>query len=107
MSPRPSAPSQRAVTRRLTRRYVLALGTIALLSILGQVVLYDDTYTAVGNSGVIRGSASSGNVSFTSSISYQLHGAGVEEGVVAFYPTYQNNVALSSQAILVKVFLAS
>ena len=76
-------------------------------SILGQVVLYDDTYTAVGNSGVIRGSASSGNVSFTSSISYQLHGAGVEEGVVAFYPTYQNNVALSSQAILVKVFLAS
>lgn len=32
-------PSQRAVTRRLTSRYVLALGTIALLSILGQVVV--------------------------------------------------------------------
>jgi hypothetical protein len=75
-------------------------------NILGQVVLYDDTYITVGDSGVIRSSATSGNVSFTNSVSYHLNGLGLEEGVVAFYPTNQNNIALSSQAILVKVLLA-
>lgn len=73
-------------------------------SVLGQVVLYDDTYTTVGDSGEIRAPASSGYVGFTVSISYHLP-PGLQEGVIAFYPTSQNDIALSNQAILVKVFL--
>lgn len=75
-------------------------------SILGQAVLYDDTYTIVGDSGSIRSPASSGYVQFTVSISYHL-APGLQEGVVAFFPTAQSNIALSNQAILVKVFLSA
>src|SRR5260370_18076999 len=39
MSPRSSPAPQQSVMRRLTRRYILALSTIALLSILGQVAV--------------------------------------------------------------------
>jgi hypothetical protein len=75
-------------------------------SILGQAVLYDDVYTIVGNSGAIHSPASSGYVQFTVSIRYSL-APGLEEGVVAFFPTAQSNIALSNQAILVKVLLSA
>ncbi|HEX9413305.1 MAG TPA: type IV pili methyl-accepting chemotaxis transducer N-terminal domain-containing protein, partial [Ktedonobacterales bacterium] len=39
MSTRSSPAPQQSVMRRLTRRYILALSTIALLSILGQVAV--------------------------------------------------------------------
>jgi len=71
-------------------------------NVQGQVVFYDDMYTMIASSGVIRSPVSSGFVQFTDSISYHL-APGLQEGVIAFYPTSQNNVALSNQAILVKV----
>ena len=102
-----AAISSPAAYAQLTSPAMISGSSAVTGNIVGQVVLYDDTYTMVGNSGTIRSSATSGTVPFTTSVSYHLNGTGVEEGVVAFYPTYQNNIALSGQAILVKVFLAS
>ncbi len=102
-----AALSSPAAYAQLTSPAHISGSSVVTGNIVGQVVLYDDTYTMVGNSGAIRSSATSGSVPFTSSVSYHLNGTGVEEGVVAFYPTYQNNIAISGQAIFVKVFLAS
>lgn len=102
-----AAISSPAAYAQLTNPAKISGSSVVTGNVVGQVVLYDDTYTMVGDSGAIRSSATSGSVPFTSSVSYHLNGLGLEEGVVAFYPTYQNNIALSGQAILVKVFLAS
>ncbi len=91
---------------RLTSPVRVSGSSVANGSILGQAVLYDDTYTVVGSSGAIHGPASSGYVGFTASISYRL-APGLQEGVVAFFPTSQSNISLSNQAILVKVFLSA
>ena len=74
--------------------------------ILGRVALYDDTFVVVGDTGAIHGSASSGLVTFTPTVSYKLDSKGIQEGIVAFYVTNQNNIALSNQVILVKVFFS-
>ncbi len=94
-----------AAYAQLTSPVTVSGGSVANGSILGEVVLYDDTYTTVGSSGPIHSPASSGSVQFTNTVSYHLAASELEEGVVAFYPTYQNNIALSNQAVLVKVFL--
>src|SRR6266568_2237294 len=65
--------------------------------ILGRVALYDDTFVVVGDTGAIHGSASSGLVTFTPTVSYKLDSKGIQEGIVAFYVTNQNNIALSNQ----------
>jgi hypothetical protein len=80
--------------------------SVASGSILGQVVLYDDTYTTVGSSGPIKSASQNGYVQFTVSIRYHQT-PGLEEGLVAFYPTSQNNTVLANQAVLVKVFLSA
>ncbi|HLI07093.1 MAG TPA: hypothetical protein VKV40_11050 [Ktedonobacteraceae bacterium] len=75
-------------------------------SILGHVVLYDDNFTIVGDSGPISSPASSGYVDFSQSVHYQLNGSGVQEGVVAFYSTDQNNISFDAQVELLKVFFS-
>jgi hypothetical protein len=76
-------------------------------SVLGEVMIYDDTYTIVGNSGAIPSTASGGYVNFTQSVSYQLNAPGLQEGVVAFLGTNQNNASLSNQVAMVKVFFSA
>jgi len=76
-------------------------------SVLGEVMLYDDTYTIVGNSGAIASPASGSYVAFTQSVSYQLNAPGLQEGVVAFLGTNQSNAALSNEVAMVKVFFSA
>ncbi len=102
-----SALSSPAAYAQLTSPVSISGSSLARGSIVGQVVVYDDTYTTVGNSGPIQNAASGGYVQFTNSISYHLNAQGLEEGVVAFYPTTQNNIAFISQAVMVKVFLSA
>jgi len=75
-------------------------------SILGHVVLYDDSFTIIGDSGPIHSPASSGYVDFSQSVHYKLNGSGVQEGVIAFYSTNQNNIAFNVQIELLKVFFS-
>jgi hypothetical protein len=70
-------------------------------------MLFDDTYTIVGDSGAIHSPASSGYVNFSQSVRYQLSASGLQEGVVAFISTNQNNTALSNQVAMVKVFFSA
>lgn len=70
-------------------------------------MIYDDTYTIVGNSGAIPNPASGSYVNFTQSVSYQLNAPGLQEGVVAFLGTNQNNASLSNQVAMVKVFFSA
>lgn len=81
--------------------------SLAAGSILGQAVVYDDTFVQIGGSGSIASPARSGYVHFAKSVSYQLNASGVQEGVVAFYPTNQNNILVSNQVVMVKVFLVA
>ena len=76
-------------------------------SVLGEVMIYDDTYTIVGSSGAIQSQPSGTYVNFTQSVSYQLNAPGLQEGVVAFLGTNQNNASLSNQVAMVKVFFSA
>jgi len=91
----------------LTSPVKVSGASVASGNILGQVVFYDDMYTNVGNSGPIRSAASTGYIAFTNSVSFNLGAHGLEEGVVAFYATSQNNADLSNQVVMVKVFLGA
>ena len=75
-------------------------------SVLGEVVVYDDTYVQAGTSGPIA-STGSGYGNFSQAISYTLNAPGVQEGVVVLMTTTQNNMALTSQIVMVKVFLSA
>lgn len=101
-----SGISSPAAYTQLTSPVSVSGSAIANGSFLGQIVLYNDMFTVVGTSGAIRSPASSGFVQFTDSVSYHLGAQGLQEGVVAFYPTNQNNIALTNQAVMVKVFLS-
>ena len=92
---------------RLTSPVSISGSSIASGNIVGMVVLYDDMYINVGDSGTIQSPASSGYMQFEKAISYHLNAQGLEEGIVAFYSTSQNNAALSNQVVLVKVFLSA
>ncbi len=74
---------------------------------LGQVYLYDDTFTIVGTSGKVQSPSSSGYVSFARAIKYQVSGSGLQEGVIALFTTNQNNTQLVNQAALVKVIFSA
>jgi hypothetical protein len=76
-------------------------------SIVGQVVVYDDVFVTVGTSDPIRSSVSGSIVQFTNTVKYALNASGLQEGVIAFYATNQNNVAISNQVVMVKVFLSA
>lgn len=76
-------------------------------TLLGRVVVYNDTYRSVGDTGAIHGSASTGAVSFAPSVSYSLDSKGMQEGLVAFFVTNQNNIVNSNQVVLAKVFLSA
>jgi hypothetical protein len=76
-------------------------------SILGEVLIYDDTFVIVGDSGDIHSPITSGYVNFTQSIKYHLDNPGVQEGLVAFFSTNQNNAQLTNQVAMVKVFLSA
>ena len=76
-------------------------------TILGRIAVYNDTFVLVGDTNAIHGSASTGSVSFAPSVSYHLASKGLQEGLVAFYVTNQNNIVTSNQVVLAKVFLSS
>ena len=76
-------------------------------STLGRAALYDSTFVIVGDSGSVRISQSAGSGSYSVGVKYQLNASGVQEGVVAFYATNQNNMAFITQAVMIKVFLAA
>lgn len=78
---------------------------MASSSVLGRVVLYDDTFVTVG--AVDLHSATTGIVQFTNTVTYQLNASGLQEGAVAFYATNQNNTAIANQVVMVKVFLGT
>src|SRR5207248_1272712 len=48
-------------------------------TILGRVVLYNDTYVVIGDTGPIHGPAPSGFLSFTTLVNYQLDTPGLQE----------------------------
>jgi hypothetical protein len=80
---------------------------VASGSILGRVVLYDNTYVTVGDTGALHSSLTAGSASFSVAIPYTLSASGVQEGVIAFFVTTQNNTALINQAVMMKVFLSA
>lgn len=74
-------------------------------SVLGKVVLYDDTYIIVGSSNTIPSPGASGSTgTFSLPVSYHLNAAGLQEGVVAFYTTNQSNISYTNEVVMVKVF---
>jgi hypothetical protein len=81
--------------------YVASGGT------LGRVVLYDNTYVTVGNTGDLHSSVTSGSGSFNVAVHYTLNARGVQEGVIAFFSTSQDNTAFINQAVMMKVFLSA
>lgn len=93
--------------QRLSNPITISGSTYANGTILGKVVLYNDTFVTIGDSGDIRSPASAGYVNFTKSINYHLNSSGVQEAAVAFYWTNQNNTNFSNQVIIVKVLLAA
>ena len=102
-----SGISNPTVDAQLTSPVSINGSAIANGSVLGQVVIYDDMFIAVGTSGEIKSPASSGYVQFTVTVSYHLGTSGLVEGVVAFYPTNQNNISLINQGVMIKVFLSA
>ncbi len=73
---------------------------------LGHVVLLSDTYTSIGDSGPLPGTGT-GVVGFAKAVPYKLNGPGVQEGIVAFYSTTQNNINLISEVVMVKVLFSN
>jgi hypothetical protein len=73
--------------------------------ILGKVVVYSDSFIALGDSGNILSHSGGGYVNFSKSVMYHLNSTGLQEGLVAFFATTQNNTFLSNQVVMVKVFL--
>ncbi|HEY6287111.1 MAG TPA: hypothetical protein VIX20_15715 [Ktedonobacteraceae bacterium] len=80
---------------------------VASGSILGRVVLYDNTYVTVGDTGALHSSLTSGSGSFSVAMHYTLNAHGMQEGVIAFFTTTQNNTAIINQAVMMKVFLSA
>ncbi len=75
-------------------------------TIVGRVALYSDNYALVGDTGAIHGSATTGNVSFSPSVRYELPPSGLEEGLVVFFVSNQNNINFANQVVVAKVFFS-
>jgi hypothetical protein len=80
---------------------------VASGSILGRVVLYDNTYVTVGDTGDLHSTLTSGSASFNVAMHYTLKAHGMQEGVMAFLSTTQNNTAFINQAVMIKLFLSA
>jgi hypothetical protein len=80
---------------------------VATGSILGQVLVYDNTYVTVGATGALHSSLTAGSASFSVAIPYTLNASGVQEGVIGFFATTQNNTSFINQAVMMKVFLSA
>jgi hypothetical protein len=80
---------------------------VASGSILGRVVIYDNTFVTVGDTGALHSSITSGSGSFSVAMHYTLNAHGMQEGVIAFFSTTQNNAAFINQAVMMKVFLSA
>jgi hypothetical protein len=80
---------------------------VASGSILGRVVVYDNTYVTVGDTGALHSSLTTGSGSFSVAMHYTLNAHGMQEGVIAFLSTTQNNTAFINQAVMMKVFLSA
>jgi hypothetical protein len=75
-------------------------------TLVGRVALYNDTYVIVGDSGSLRGSTT-GYATFTPSVSFRLNARGLQEGVLIFYVSNQNNIDASNQVVVAKVFFSA
>ncbi len=80
---------------------------VASGNILGRVVLFDNTYVTVGDTGVLHSTLTSGSASFSVAMHYTLNAHGMQEGVMAFFSTTQNNTAFINQAVMIKLFLSA
>lgn len=80
---------------------------VASGSILGRVVMYDNIYVTVGDSGALHSTLTTGSGTFNVAMHYTLNAHGVQEGVIAFLSTTQNNTAFINQAVMLKVFLSA
>jgi hypothetical protein len=80
---------------------------VASGSILGRVVVYDNAYVTVGDTGALHSSLTAGSASFSVAIHYTVNASGVQEGVIAFFATTQNNTSFINQAVMMKVFLSA
>src|SRR6266496_63476 len=80
--------------------------TLANTNVLAHIVVYDDSKIAIGDSGAIHSPYSGGFVHFTSSVSFQPNAHGMQEGIIAFFITTQNNIDLSNQVVMIKVLLS-
>ena len=95
-----------AANVQLTSPVTVTGVALAGSKMLGEIIVYDGTYFQVGNSGPI-GSSGSSYVTFSNVVHYNLNASGIQEGVVALLTTTQNNLALTSQVMMVKVFLSA
>jgi hypothetical protein len=102
-----SSISSPATYAQLRSPVSISGSAMASSSIIGQVVVYDDMFINVGTSDPIRSVVSGNIVQFTNTVKYQLNASGLEEGAIAFYATNQNNVAISNEVVMVKVFLSA
>ena len=75
-------------------------------TLVGRVALYSDTYFLVGDSGTIRGSTS-GYATFTPAVGFHLSNRGLQEGVLVFYVSNQNNINASNQVVVAKLFFSA
>jgi len=80
---------------------------VASGSILGRVVLYENTYVIVGDTGALHSTLTSGSASFNVAMHYTVNEHGMQEGVMAFLSTTQNNTAFINQAVMIKIFLSA
>lgn len=73
---------------------------------IGRIVVYDQNYVIIGDSGDINSPAASGAISLTKGVNFKINTkSGFQEGFVVFYWTTQNNTAIFNQAVMAKVVL--
>jgi len=76
-------------------------------TLVARVALYSDTYIVLGDTGSIRGSAPTSYATFTPAVGFHLDARGIQEGLVIFYVSNQNNILASNQVVVAKVFFSA
>ena len=74
-------------------------------TLVGRVALYSDTYVVLADTGALRGSA--GTATFAPAVGFHLNARGVQEGLVVFYVSNQNNILAGNQVVVAKVFFSA
>lgn len=90
---------------KITSPMHVSANTWASTNVLAHVVVYDDSNIAIGDSGALHSPLASGFVNFTSTVNFQPNAHGTQDGVIALFTTTQNNIELSNQVVMIKVFL--